>query len=217
LKIEYLGHSCFYFKDARGTTALIDPYDRTVGYKVPSKHANYTLITHNHWDHANLSAVEGATQVVSGSGARGGDGFSVRAVLACHDAVGGHERGMVNIMRFEMDGVRVVHLSDIGHMLDDSQIAEIKPVDVVLVPVGGPPFTIDGKTAQKVIEQLDPRAAIPMHYMTATTNRTDFPISGVEPFLKGYTHIETVRGGEIELTPKTLPARFTVYVLTPTM
>lgn len=217
MKIEYLGHSCFYFKDSKGTTAIVDPYDARVGYKVPARHATYTLITHNHWDHANLGAVVGATRVLSGSGARGGDGLQVLAVLACHDAVGGRERGMVNMMRFEMDGVRVVHLSDIGHALDATQVAELKPVDLVLVPVGGAPYTIDGRTAQEVVAQLEPRAAIPMHYMTATTNRANFPIGGVEPFLRGYRHVETVRSGEMEFTPKTLPAQFTVYVLTPTM
>lgn len=218
MKVEYLGHSCFHVRDDLGVTAMVDPYDGRVGYKLPSRRAKYTLITHDHLDHANIAAVNGATRIISGSGSHGGgDGFSVRAVLACHDAVGGRERGMVNMMRFEMDGVRVAHLSDLGHLLDNAQIAALKPVDVVMVPVGGAPYTIDGTTARKVVAQLDPRVAIPMHYMTAMTHRVDFPISGVEPFLEGYRHVETVRAGVIELTPKTLPAHFTVYVLTPTM
>lgn len=196
---------------------MVDPYDARVGYKVPSRRANYTLITHPHFDHANLAAVTGKTMVISGSGLHGGEDFAVKGVLGYHDDVGGRERGVINMMRFEMDGVRVVHLSDLGHMLDDAQVAELTPVDVALVPVGGPPFTIDGATARKVVERLGPRVVIPMHYMTATTNRSEFPITGVEPFLSHQRRVETIRSGELTLTAGNLPSRLTVYVLTPTM
>lgn len=215
--IEYLGHSCFHLRAASGITVLIDPYDGSVGPAVPSRRADYTLITHAHFDHDNLSAVVGATRVVQGSGARGDARFPVRAVLAAHDAVGGRERGMINMMVFEMDGVRVAHLSDVGHLLDAAQVAEIGPVDVVLVPVGGPPYTVDGPTARKVVDQLKPRIAIPMHYMTATTRRGAFPIAGVDPFLEGCSNIERKRDGILEVTRGTLPTRFTICVLTPTM
>jgi L-ascorbate metabolism protein UlaG (beta-lactamase superfamily) len=217
MRIEYLGHSCFYFRDGAGTTAIVDPYDATVGYEVPSRRADFTLITHGHFDHANLAAVQGRSRVIQGSGTRGDEALEVRAVLAFHDPVGGSERGAVNMMRFEMDGVRVAHLSDLGHLLDPAQVAELRPVDVALVPVGGAPYTIDAATARKVVEQLEPRAVIPMHYQTAMTNRELFPIAGVEPFLKGFRDVETIRSGVLELTQKSLPARRTVYVLTPTM
>lgn len=217
MRIEYLGHSCFYLRSEAGTTVMVDPYDGSVGHKVPSRRADYTLITHAHFDHDNLSAVVGATRVVQGSGTRGDDALAIRAVLAAHDAVGGRERGLINMMRFEMDGVRVVHLSDLGHRLEPEQIGEIGPVDVVLVPVGGPPFTIDGRTAREVVDQLQPRLAIPMHFRTATTRRAAFPIDGVEPFLEGFRHVETVRSGIIDVTSATLPTRLTACVLTPTM
>lgn len=217
MQIEYLGHASFWFKDRAGNTALIDPYDDTVGYRVPQRRAAYTMVTHDHWDHGNVRGVPGATQVIAGSGRRGTEAFPVRAVLAFHDDQGGRRHGLVNIMCFAMDGVRVCHLSDLGHVLAPDQVAEIGPVDVLMVPVGGGSYTIDGATAQRVVEQLQPRIAIPMHYMTAQTNRLDFPIDGVEPFLRNYPHVETVRSGVLEVTPQSLPIRFTVYVLTNTM
>jgi L-ascorbate metabolism protein UlaG (beta-lactamase superfamily) len=220
MKIEYLGHSCFWFTDG-SVTALIDPYDSTVGYKPPHRPAKYTIVTHDHWDHGHVNAVPGTTTVLRGSGTHGGgphggDGFSVRGILACHDNVGGVKRGLVNLMCFALDGVRVCHLSDLGHLLEPDQIAEIGAVDVLLVPIGGGDYTIDAEGAAKVVAQLNPRAVIPMHYMTAMTNRKDFPIDGLEPFLKKFRHSEQVRRGEIEFTPKTLPLQTTVYCLTPT-
>ncbi len=121
------------------------------------------------------------------------------------------------MMCFTMDGVRVCHLSDLGHVLDDGQVKDIGAVDVLLVPVGGGGYTIDGRTARRVVEQVGPRVVIPMHYMTAQTNRADFPIDGVEPFLEGFRSVERVRGGVLDVTRESLPIRQTVYVLTNTM
>jgi L-ascorbate metabolism protein UlaG (beta-lactamase superfamily) len=36
-------------------------------------------------------------------------------------------------------------------------------VDILLVPVGGV-FTVDGKKAAEVVNQIEPRLVIPMHY-----------------------------------------------------
>lgn len=217
MRIEYLGHSCFYFRSEAGMTAMVDPYDGATGHKIPSRRADYTLITHAHSDHDNLSAVIGATRVVQGSGTRGDGVLAVRAVLAAHDASGGRERGLINMMVFEMDGVRVAHLSDLGHLLTPDQVEALRPVDVVLVPVGGPPFTLDGRSACEVVAQLEPRLAIPMHYRTATTRRDRFPIDGVEPFLEGFRNVETVRAGFIDVTPASLPIHLTACALTPTL
>ena len=43
---------------------------------------------------------------------------------------------------FEVGGVRIAHLGDLGHVLNDEQLAAIGAVDVLLIPVGGT-FTID--------------------------------------------------------------------------
>lgn len=216
MKIEYLGHSCFYLADSSGLTVIIDPYDATVGYRMPMRQARYTLVTHPHWDHAHTQGVLGATHVIQGSGVHGDESLKVRGVLAFHDAEGGARLGVVNLLCFEMDGLRVCHLSDLGHVLEPSQVEEIGPVDVAMIPVGGGRYTVDGATARKVVGQLSPRVIIPMHYMTALTNRRDFPIEGVDPFLQGVRHVERVRSGEMDLRPETLPTHSTVYVMTPT-
>lgn len=216
MKIEYLGHSCFYLVDATGLTVMIDPYDGTVGHRLPMRRARYTLVTHPHGDHAHLEGVLGATHVVQGAGVRGDDGLRVRGVLAFHDAEWGSRLGVVNLMCFEMEGLRVCHLSDLGHELEASQVEEIGAVDVAMVPVGGGGYTVDGATARKVVEQLSPRVIIPMHYMTALTNRRAFPLDGVEPFLAGARHVERVRSGVLDVTKESLPLDATVYVLTPT-
>jgi L-ascorbate metabolism protein UlaG (beta-lactamase superfamily) len=216
MQIEFLGHSCFHFRDSQGTQVLVDPYDAIVGYQVPLRSADYTLITHSHFDHANLSAVRGATRIISSSGRHSTGDLDVCAVLAYHDNVQGATHGLVHLMAFTMDGLRICHLSDLGHLLEPGQLAQLGKVDVVCIPVGGDPYTIDAATAWQVVEQLSPRVIIPMHFRTALTNRHEFPIAGIEPFVEGRKHVVYERSGTLRLTPRELPVLPTVYVLTHT-
>jgi L-ascorbate metabolism protein UlaG (beta-lactamase superfamily) len=90
----------------------------------------------------------------------------VRTVGVYHDDMGGVERGKNAVFVIEVDGLRIVHLGDLGHLLTAAQVRQIGPVDVLLVPVGGV-YTINGTEAKEVVAQLKPRQyVIPMHYGT---------------------------------------------------
>jgi L-ascorbate metabolism protein UlaG (beta-lactamase superfamily) len=67
---------------------------------------------------------------------------------------------------FELDGVRVAHFGDFGQAaLRPEQRAAIGDVDLVLIPVGGG-LTIGAQEAARIVEELSPRWAVPMHYPT---------------------------------------------------
>ena len=73
---------------------------------------------------------------------------------------------------FEVGGLRIAHLGDLGHTLDDDQLEAIGSVDVLLVPVGGG-TTLDAYQATRVIDQLHPRLmVIPMHYTSPRDARS---------------------------------------------
>ena len=83
-----------------------------------------------------------------------------------HDDKRGVARGLDTVFIFEVGGLRIAHLGDLGHTLDDDQLEAIGSVDVLLVPVGGV-TTLDAYQATRVIDQLHPRLMIvPMHYKT---------------------------------------------------
>jgi len=88
-------------------------------------------------------------------------------------------------------------------------VEAIGAVDVLLIPVGGF-FTIDHKEAAQVIESLDPRIVVPMHYKT---DKVDFPIAGVEPFLETQEKVERKNGSTLEVTKDMLPAKRSIVVL----
>jgi L-ascorbate metabolism protein UlaG (beta-lactamase superfamily) len=100
-------------------------------------------------------------------------------------------------------------LGDLGHELDVGKVKEIGAVDVLLIPVGGF-FTIDAKQATSVCEALKPRVVIPMHVKTA---KCDYPITGVEDFLKGRKNVSRVAASETEIKKDKLPSETETIVL----
>ena len=180
--IIYHGHACFTLKDNEGFTVVIDPFDESVGYPVPEWKADAVLATHDHFDHANVGAVECPRQpLVAVEGASKAGKLDVLGVRAPHWTTPEVKaRGDVVIYRWQQGGVVLCHLGDLGQTLTPEQVEKLKPVDVLMVPVGGN-YTIGPAEAVEVIKQLSPAIAIPMHYKTAYTN---LDIGTIGEFLK---------------------------------
>lgn len=164
--ITWLGHSCFKFQDKAGSdgvTVITDPYSKEIGLKLPIQEADLVTISHNHDDHNNLAGIKGNPFVIDCSGEYDVKGIFVEGVDSYHDQAKGAERGGNIIYRLEVDDISVVHLGDLGHVLDDVQLEKLVGTDILLIPVGGH-FTLDAKKAVEVISQIEPRIVIPMHY-----------------------------------------------------
>ena len=183
MDITYLGHSSFKLR-GRTATVITDPFDpKFVGLKFASNEAEIVTISHNHEDHNNSEAVKGTKMVVNGPGEYEISGISIIGIPSFHDAKKGEERGKNVIYVFEMDGLRIVHLGDLGCDLTDSEISQIGSVDVLLIPVGGE-YTIGPKDAVKIISAIDPYFVIPMHYkVDGLSSELASKLEPVETFL----------------------------------
>ena len=76
--------------------------------------------------------------------------------------------------------LRLAHLGDLGHLLDEATVKKMGHVDVLLIPVGGY-FTIDSPGRGRVVDALAPSIVMPMHYKTP---KIDFPIASADAFLR---------------------------------
>ena len=126
-----------------------------------------------------------------------------------HDTEGGTKRGDNMVFVFEHEGVRLVHLGDLGHMLSAEQLVALGRVDVLLIPVGGV-YTIDAKAACQVIKQIAPRLIVPMHYKTRDLT---IALGEVQEFCDAFSN--TVFSGQctLNLTSATLPSEQQVVVM----
>ena len=214
-KLTWYGQSCFLLETAGGTRIVMDPIPKGIGYDLPQGFkADIVTISHEHFDHNNLGFVTGKPRVLRGLTAdkKGWTRIdekvkdvSIRSVGVYHDDQRGAARGLDTVFIFEVGGVRIAHHGDLGHVLNDEQLAAIGAVDVLLVPVGGT-FTVDGLTATQVVEQLRPRImVIPMHYKTDAVS-----IKELEPvalFLDGKRNVRHESSNTIALSPmKARPA-----------
>ncbi|HWQ19709.1 MAG TPA: MBL fold metallo-hydrolase [Methanotrichaceae archaeon] len=180
MEISWFGHSCFCLH-GEGITIVTDPYDQSVGYEMPRASADVVLVSHEHDDHNNVSAIQGSPVIIRGPGEHHARGMKFLGVETCHDSEGGRLMGMNTAFCFDLEGIRICHLGDLGDVLTKKEAGEIGPVDLLFVPVGGT-YTLDARGADRVLGQLRPALAVPMHYHTQALT---FDLNPVDEFLKG--------------------------------
>lgn len=207
--IRWLGHSCFLLTSASGIRILTDPFNDQVGYPVPSVEADIVTTSHGHYDHNYIQAVKGRFTHLKEPGRYEVSGVGITGVFTFHDEAGGNKRGNNVVYLFDMDGIRVCHCGDLGHVPTAEQAREIGRVDVLLIPVGGT-YTVDAAQAWETVQLLKPTVIIPMHYKTGWLK---FPIDTVEPFVDQAGGAEKAAGPTVEITPENLPQQPRVLVL----
>jgi L-ascorbate metabolism protein UlaG (beta-lactamase superfamily) len=161
LDVTWLGHGCFRLR-GRNAAAVTDPYPPSIGLKLQRMDADLVTVSHEHDNHNYTQAVREAYEI-HGPGEYEVAGISVIGFPTYHDAEKGAKNGRNTVYLIEIDGVRVCHLGDLGHRLDDTDAETVSSVDVLLVPVGGR-TAINAAQAAEVVRQLEPRYVVPMHY-----------------------------------------------------
>ena len=154
IKLTYYGHSCFQMESG-GYSIVLDPYTKVEGYKELSLEANAVCCSHEHGDH---SFRDGVKIVPAGE-----NPFKITEIQSFHDPEGGAKRGKNIIRIFEAEGTKLAHLGDIGCSLKPEEMEMLRGMDCILVPVGGT-FTINAAEAKALMDELNPRTVIPMHY-----------------------------------------------------
>lgn len=160
VSFRWFGISCFEIRDS--ATVVTDPHDgESVGLRKPQIKGDIVLVTHRHFDHASgkeIVSKKGA-ETVETSGKQKLWGVEVQGIWYYRE-----EAGENIFYKFKLNGFKICHLGDLGYDLSDEEVNKIKPVDIVLVPVGGTGGG-EGRKAVQAVEELEPKIAIPHHYM----------------------------------------------------
>ena len=154
MKLTWLGHSCFVLEHD-GCRIVLDPYFVET-YPALHVSAHEILCSHAHRDHSFTEAV---TLLRDGKKSP----FAVETVDTFHDEKQGTLRGGNKMHIVHAGGLTVVHAGDLGHELNDAQLAAVKNCDALLLPIGGY-YTIDAPTAKKIADAVQARVVVPMHY-----------------------------------------------------
>ena len=183
MTITWFGHSCFALESLCGSI-IFDPFapGKVPGWELPALQADKVICSHGHTDH---NWAEGVT--LTGRPFTG----QILQIPSFHDDKRGMLRGKNTITLVEAEGLRVVHMGDIGCALKAEQIETLGRVDVLMIPVGGY-YTVDAAQAWEIVRSLSPAIVIPMHYRG---DGFGFKvISTVEPFLEYAGNVKEVAG-----------------------
>jgi len=186
MQIIWHGQSCFQILANRNKgeqiSIVIDPFSEEIGLRIPKLEANILLITHSHPDHNNIKAVSAPTGaspifLIDGPGEYEVKNVFLGGIASFHDNCQGKTTpthlppwlppgplGENTIYKIEVEDLKICHLGDFGQKeLTEEQLEKIGEVDILMIPVGGI-YTISAKEAPKIMEQLEPKITIPMHY-----------------------------------------------------
>lgn len=216
---RWFGQACFLIETSQNTQIITDPLSMGA-YKIPEDiEPDIVAVSHEHFDHNQVDTVSGVPSVLRGLTSGGEDFASIEekikdvkifTVASYHDANQGQQRGKNAIFVFEFDGIKVVHLGDLGHELTDEHVGKIGAVDVLMIPVGGK-YTISGKEADKVVSQLDPKMIVfPMHFKTDVA---DFLAYTGDDFTKDKQNVKKIEGNTFVLDVSHPPGKPAYVVL----
>lgn len=185
MQIIWHGQACFQITAIPQKNSqiriIVDPYSEEIGLKLPKLEADIVLITHKHYDHNNLKAVQGNPFLIEGPGEYEAKGAIFQGVHSWHDEKEGAERGSNTIYTIDVEEMRICHLGDFGQKeLTSEQLDKIGEIDILMIPVGGV-YTIDAKAAVKIMSQIEPKITLPMHY---SVPKLKVKLEGLDKFLK---------------------------------
>lgn len=208
MEIDWFGHACFRLRGREGTV-ITDPYGKEIGLNFARPRGDIVTISHNHPGHSFAKGVKGDPKIIDGPGEYEIKNVFVTGVPSAHDKKGGKERGANTIYVFDLDGLTVCHLGDLGHVPSQTQIEALGNVNILLVPVGGV-STISGSEAAEIVSLLEPQIVIPMHFAHSDLK---FKLDTPAKFFKemGIKAPDTVTS--LKVTKDSLPNETQVVVL----
>ena len=209
VEIRWFGHAFFQITSSAGTKIITDPF-RYLGYPIPEVWPDVVTVGKETPNHSNVSLAKGKPLILRGLKSWGVEWNEIntvfRDVLIYNVPV--HMRAPEEFIKgsafdFELDGLCICHTSDIGEPFNEGQLDLMGHIDVAFVPIGGA-YTMGPEKAKKVVEQLKPKIAVPMHYYDDTTV--------LERFLEGPYRARFLETNAFSVSKDTLPAVTEIFI-----
>jgi L-ascorbate metabolism protein UlaG (beta-lactamase superfamily) len=171
MELTWYGRTCVRMR-SKDAVVVTDAYQSVVG--PTGRGISGDIVTYSHPDDAPLpkakgkASRDGSTLIpasledafcLDGPGEYEVKDVLIAGVRTFRDERRGADRGRNVAFVVELDGVHVVHLGDIGHLLTEEKLTDIGTVDVVCIPIGG---TLSATKAAELATQLDAKVVVPM-------------------------------------------------------
>lgn len=206
MEIQFFGANCFKLQ-SKHASIIVDDNLQELGKKSVTRDDDIQLCT-------NTSLVKSSAKgfIIDGPGEYEVKGVSISGIASRANI---DESG-------KNSTIYVIHNDDIticitGHIfpeLTDEQLEKIGLVDVLIVPVGGSGYTMDGIGAASVIKKIEPKIVIPSHYeMEGISYKV--PQLPLDTFLSNMGIADPEKLTSVKIKPTELSDKLKVIVLEP--
>lgn len=157
MEFQYFGGNCIRISSKKAVI-VIDDNMAELGQKSITKSGDIAIFTQSHGTPAAEVKV-----VIDQPGEYEVSDISVQGIAAqAHiDEPNQHNATM---FRITAGDIKVAIVGHIYPELSEAQLESLGMVDVLLIPVGGNGYTLDGIGALKIIKKIEPKIVIPTHY-----------------------------------------------------
>jgi L-ascorbate metabolism protein UlaG (beta-lactamase superfamily) len=211
VRITFLGHASFEIVSPGGVRAVTD-YN---GYNIPADPPDIATMNHAHSTHYTLTPDTRIPHVLHGWAGDGhmpvidltvGDMHVTNLPTNIRTWDGGTELYGNSVFVFEAGALCIAHLSHLHHLLEPADLNALGHIDIVMVAVDGA-WTMSQQDAAGVVEQLQPRIVLPMHYFTRSVLNSFLDLE------RGKYAIDVRESPVLDVSREALPAAPTVIAL----
>jgi len=201
LELTWHGWSCFRLK-GKEASIVTDPY--TLPNPPTLQKLTPDIVTVSDRQQA-ADPPAGAFKVIAGPGE-----YEVKNILITGSPSFDHGQRVGTVFKIEMDDLVLCHLGQLKEPLSASQVEGLADVDVLFVPVAGDGVSIDAAKAVEMINLLEPRVVVPMHFELGALGISGTP---VEKFCHEIGQTAVTPQAKFTVTKTSLPAEPMVVVL----
>jgi len=206
--IEYKGGNALVISTKKAKL-ITDPKISLIGLKDLSTKDAIELATDERFALASPDAMLN----IEGPGEYEVADFSIRGVAVERHIDAETGKKQATMYRVEIGDVRMAIIGNINDNVSEDQLEELGVVDMIILPVGGGGYTLDGVKATKLVRKIDAKVVIPVHYADSSIHY-EVPQDELDLFYKEFS-------GEVEKTAKlkiksasSLPLVPTIYEIT---
>lgn len=200
MEIQYYGANAIKIASKKATI-VIDDNLSSIGLKSVSNKDTINLYTTTH-----IEEVSGTRFTIDSPGEYELSDVSISGIpnRSHLEAEGDQSATMYRVI---LDDMRIAVVGHIYPELTDDQLEALGTIDILLVPVGGNGFTLDGVGAQKIIKKIEPKIVIPTHYADKTI-KYEVPQASLDDAVKSLSMepaetLDSLKSKGLEITDTT--------------
>jgi len=170
--VTFLGHASFLIESPQGVRIVTD-YNDLVRAPVTPDIVTMNNAHTTHWTDAIEPGVKHVLRGWDPGGRMANHKLEFRDVRVHNVPTNVRNFGATryngnSIFVFDLADLCIAHLGHLHHTLTEAHLAELGPIDVVMVPVDGS-FTLNTEEMVQVLTQLKAKIALPMHIFSDAT------------------------------------------------